>query len=134
MSSLYILINMKPLTNFLLLFAILTLTTVSPAGAEGEADADCVRPGKTPSIPDARRSTEEDMKEAMSQIQDFLAAGSAYRECVNKLLEAGGDEVSENTRKAARYLIDESLETDELLGDLFNQQVRLFKSLNSEDY
>ena len=125
---------MKPLKRFFVLLTATAVFTACPLGAEDEGDGDCVRPKGTPSIPDGRRSTEEEMKDAMLEIREYLAANSAYRECVNKLLTAGGDEVSENTRKAALNLINETLETDQLLGDLFNQQVRIHKSTNSEDY
>jgi hypothetical protein len=118
-------------------FAGICLLLLTPAGnfalaADDSEEKACVRPEVTPSIPDGRRSSESEMKEAMTKVRDYLAANAEYRDCVGKLIMKSSGTASENTLNAAKRLIDETLETDELLGDLFNQQVRIYKSANPD--
>ena len=73
------------------------------------------------------------MKDAMTEVRDYLAKSAQYRDCVTTLIDKSADSAAENTVRAARALIEESLETDELLGELFNQQVRIYKAANPDD-
>lgn len=118
--------------TFPILLLSATLLQVAIADDDDDAEKACVRPLDTPSIPDGRRSTPQEMTDAMHKVRDYLAANASYRECVVKLMQKGADTASEATLKAAQRLIDETIETDELVGDLFNQQVRIHKSSNSE--
>jgi hypothetical protein len=117
---------------FPILFLSATLFQVAVADDDEDAEKSCVRPLETPSIPDGRRSTPQEMTDAMHIVRDYLAANATYRECVAKLMQKDADTASEATLKAAQALIEETIETDELVGDLFNQQVRIHKSSNSE--
>ncbi len=98
--------------------------------ADDNEGVQCTRPEKTPSVPDGRRSSEQEMKEALTEVREYLNANATFRECIGTLLEASKDSSSDNLRKAAERLITETMETDELLGELFNQQVRIYKSIN----
>lgn len=66
----------------------------------------------------------------MTEVREYLDANSAFRECIRKLLKKSNESTSEAVLQAAMRLIEETQETDELLGDLFNQQVRVYKSVN----
>ncbi|MBN1380014.1 MAG: hypothetical protein JXA04_12355 [Gammaproteobacteria bacterium] len=127
---------MKNQTCYLKIVAVcsvLFLTAVLAEDGGDEQGANCVRPEQVPAVPDGRRSTESEMKDAMVAVRDFLAANAQYRACVIALVDKSTESASENTIKAARRLIEESLETEELLGELFNQQVRIYKSINPDD-
>ena len=120
--------------DFKLSSLALLLLVCLPFVAFGEdEETRCVPPGDPPAVPDGRRSSQSQMTEAMAEVREYLGYSAGFRECVEKLLLKQGDDAPEKVKKAALNLIQESLETDELLGSLFNQQVRVFKSLNPPD-
>lgn len=133
------LIVMKTRNKFLIAPLLLLLTN-PPSAVFGEDEQQheytqeqCAPPQTAPAVPDGRRSSEEEMKEAMTEIRDYLSANAAFRECAGAVLKKGTDSLPENTKAVIKRTIEESVETDELLADLFNQQVRIFKAANPED-
>jgi hypothetical protein len=120
-----------------ILLSLAFLLLACPTGYADDEEKDkeevlCIRPGDTPSVPDARRASESEMKEAMKAVREYLAKSTEFRGCVSALLHQEDEKSSESVKKAAVYMIQETLETEELLADLFNQQIRIYKQINPD--
>lgn len=93
------------------------------------AKEECEEP-TAPAIPSGRTSTAKEMREAMQAVQDFVIAGVAYRECLDKMVSGVEDRLPERARTLFEEAYQDSLELDDLVAETFNTQVRIFKSLN----
>ena len=114
-----------------LLIFILTLTCGVTLHTDVQADDDemCLPPDP-PGIPSGRRSTEEEMQNALQAAKDYVTANDKFRACLKKQVDAAGDAVAPKTLEAANRLYDESFDMDETVVEMINREVRIFKSLN----
>lgn len=111
-----------------ILILLCLMLSGGPAFAKAEAAA-CEAP-VAPAIPSGRTSTEKVMHEALEAVKNFIAAGVAYRECLDKEFADVKDKLSEHTRAVLEEAYQESMETEDLVADTFNTQLRIFKSLH----
>ncbi|GIX22484.1 MAG: hypothetical protein KatS3mg121_1267 [Gammaproteobacteria bacterium] len=100
----------------------------APAASAGTAEkSTCVAP-ETPAIPNGRRVDEKAMREAHARVTEFLAASERYRACLEDTLRdverAGDPKVVE----VLNEMIVEALETDQLVADTFNRELRAFRA------
>lgn len=108
---------------------ILLCLMLSGGPAFAKAEAACEAP-VAPAIPSGRTSTEEVMRDALEAVKDFIAAGVAYRECLDKEFADVKDKLSDHTRAVLEEAYQDSMETEDLVADTFNTQLRIFKSLH----
>jgi hypothetical protein len=108
---------------------ILLCLMISGAPAFAKAKAACESP-VPPAIPSGRTSTEKVMREALEAVKNFIASGVTYRECLDKEFADVKDKLPDHTRAVLEEAYQDSLETEDLVADTFNTQLRIFKSLH----
>ncbi len=107
----------------------LLIPPLSQAKDEKKEDVECVLP-PTPTIPSGRKVSKKVMVEAMETVKSYQQKNNAYRECLTQHMEKLGDEATEQGKAAVESAIAESIDTEELVADTFNTQLRLFKTQN----
>lgn len=104
------------------LMAIVTLTLLaSPAAAE------CLLPD-SPSIPEGRSATQEQMVAGVGAVKAFQAELGAYRECIDGEIGALDEETGAEDKKALLGLYDDSVDLEEAVATRLNSQIRDFKA------
>lgn len=89
--------------------------------------AACQMPSLVASIPDGTTATEDDLFQAQTQVQAYIAAMDAYIACENEELRTSGDSASEQYlyQMTARIAAARA-EVDAVASD-FNVQVQAFR-------
>ena len=88
---------------------------------------ECVQP-TAPGIPSGRSASEEEMRETLDAVKNYLAVNMAFRECVDKQLQAIGDNTDHPLYDILKEAHQDSEITEELVADTFNTQLRIYKS------
>ncbi len=88
---------------------------------------DCVIPA-SPSIPDGRSAQMDEMVETMKAVKGFVSKSQSFRACVNAKITAAGENIDPDYKIALGTTLQESLETEQLVADTFNAQLRIFKA------
>ena len=70
------------------------------------------------------------MVAVMQSVKAFIDQSVAYRSCLEQKLVALGENVDPKVRQSMAGLYQESSSMEELVADMFNTQLRLYKSAN----
>jgi hypothetical protein len=90
--------------------------------------AACEMPSLITSIPDGTTATEEDLFQAQTQVQAYIAAMDDYIACQNEEMRASGDGASEQyLYQMAERIAAARAEVDAVATD-FNDQVEAFRA------
>lgn len=102
--------------------------------ASGALSAQCMRPSRSPSIPDGTNATPDQMRLAMSEVKQFDAAISAYTRCLEEeyLATIAATDTSEQRRLDLKNIQimknNTAIEEAESVVAQFNAQLRLYKA------
>jgi hypothetical protein len=102
----------------------------APLPLSAQTEEKCSPPA-APGIPSGRSSTRTEMHETMGAVKEFIAAGNVYRACLDKVIAALGQDSDSLTKEALTEAYDDSLDTEELVADTFNTQLRIFRTQNN---
>ena len=90
---------------------------------------ECVQPA-APGIPSGRSATEKEMHDTMNAVKAFIAQGEVFRQCVDKQLKIIGDNTGHPLHDVLVETYQDSLDTEDLVAETFNTQLRIFRSNN----
>lgn len=115
-------------TNYRVLAGAMGLCCLFLAGVS-HAQMACTMP-ESPTVPNGRTATEQELIATVAEIKTFQAALADYRECL-EAEEAGlGEEVTPEQQQSFVKSFNDSVDEEEAVAAEFNEAVGAFKAAN----
>lgn len=115
-------------TNSRLLTGAMGLCCLLVAGV-GQAQTECAMP-ESPTIPNGRRATEQELVAVVAEIKTFQAALADYRACLQAQEQELGEEITPEQQRTILRSYNESVDEEEAVAAEFNDAVQAFKAAN----
>lgn len=84
-------------------------------------------------VPDGETATTDEMVEARNAVTAYLAAMEEYLACVDREIEAEGDDAPEEFQALMIQRYNSAVSEMETVAAAFNEQLRAFRAANPED-
>lgn len=82
------------------------------------------------SVPDGSTATREELLEAQSKVKTYMDQMTAYLDCINGEIEAGGDDATEQFKSLMVSRHNAAVTEMETLAAAYNEQLQIFRAAN----
>jgi len=115
-------------TNYRALAGAMGLCCLFVAGV-GHAQVACTMP-ESPTIPDGRTASEQELVATVAEIKTFQAALADFRECLQAEEDGLGEEMTPEQQQSIVESFNSSVDEEEAVAAEFNEAVGAFKAAN----
>ncbi len=94
----------------------------------GEGEAECIRPGPRPVIPNGGIASADEMKRAHDAVQVFVDQLTKYQLCLEQQIETDETVAKPETRAGWRREANSAVDEAHTVGDTFSLQLRAYNA------